>query len=197
MINHSFFITLVLSYNCYASCKLFNSPNPNKMKTTLLILVLILINVSCGTSNNPVSDAAKNKIESEIKVVVNKMYKGNEDVNVDMVIEPFLDSPEFVFLIHGYALSYKQLVDGIRPIFNTLLNQKVTIVDEKYAFLDESTVLYTTNCKLLEKFKDGHSSLNDPTAILYVFKKIEGNWKIIYGAESFVKQDVINSKSSK
>jgi hypothetical protein len=73
----------------------------------------------------------------------------------------------------------------------------VTIVDEKYAFLDELTVLYTTNCKLLENFKDGHSSLNDPTAILYVFKKIEGNWKIIYGVESFVKQDVINIKSSK
>jgi hypothetical protein len=161
------------------------------MKTTLLFLVLILINISCRTSNNHVSDANKNKIESEIKEVVNKMYKGNEDVNIDMVVEPFLDSPDFVFLIHGYALSYKQLVDGIRPIYNTLLNQKVTIVNEKYAFLDKTTVLYTTNCKLLENFKDGHSSLNDPTAILYVFRKIEGNWKIIYGAETFVKQELL------
>lgn len=167
------------------------------MKTTLLFLVLILINISCGTSNNPVSDADKDKIKGEIKEVVNKMFKGNEEANIDMVVDPFLDSPEFVFLIHGYALSYKQLVEGIRPIFNTLLNQKVTIVNEKYAFLDKSTVLYTINCKLLENFKDGHSSLNDPTAILYVFKKIKGNWKIIYGAETFVKQEVINSKSSK
>ena len=167
------------------------------MKSTLLFLVLILINISCRTSNNSISDADKNKIESEIKEVVNKMFKGNENVNIDMVTEPFLNSPDFVFLIHGYALSYKQLVDGIRPIYNTLLNQKVTIVNEKYAFLDKTTVLYTTSCKLLENFKDGHSSLNDPTAILYIFRKIEGNWKIIYGAESFVKQDVDNSKSPK
>ncbi len=32
--------------------------------------------------------------------------------------------------------------------------------------------------------------------MLNVFKKAEGNLKIIYGTESFVKQDVINSKSS-
>jgi hypothetical protein len=167
------------------------------MKSTLLFLVLILINISCRTLNNSISYSDKSEIESEIKEVVNKMFKGNENVNIDMVIEPFLNSPDFVFLIHGYSLSYKQLVDGIRPIYNTLLNQKVTILNEKYAFIDKTTVLYTTSCKLLENFKDGHSSLNDPTAILYIFRKIEGNWKIIYGAESFVKQDVDNSKSPK
>jgi hypothetical protein len=144
------------------------------------------------TSNKPVSDAYQDKAKGEIKKVVNTMFRGNEEANFDMVIDPFLDSPDFSFLIHGYALSYKQLVDGIKPIFSTLLNQKVTIIDEKYVFIDQSTVLYTTNCKLLENFKDGHSSLNDPTAILYIFKKIGNRWKIIYGAETFVKQDVNN-----
>ena len=165
------------------------------MKTKLIFFLLFILGFSCGTTTKPVSDAYKDKAKGEIKEVVNKMFKGNEEANIDIVIEPFLDSPDFKFLIHGYALSYKQLVDGIKPIFKTLLNQQVTIVDEKYTFIDKSTVLYTTNCKLLENFKDGHSSFNDPTAILYIFKKIGSKWKIIYGAETFVKQDVINYKS--
>jgi hypothetical protein len=156
------------------------------MKTKLIFFLLSVLGFSCTTTNKPVSDDYKDKARGEIKEVVDKMFRGNEEVNLDMVIEPFLDSPDFSFLIHGYALSYKQLVDGIKPVFNTLLNQKVTIVNEKYAFIDKATVLYTTNCKLLENFKDGHSSLNDPTAILYVFKKTGSKWKIIYGAETFV-----------
>jgi hypothetical protein len=162
------------------------------MKTKFIIFLFFISGFSCITNDKHISDTYKAKAIGEIKEVVNKMFRGNEEANIDMVIEPFLDSPDFCFLIHGYALSYKQLVDGIKPIFSTLLNQKVTIIDEKYAFIDRSTVLYTTNCKLLENFKDGHSSLNDPTAILYVFKKIGSKWKIIYGAETFVKKDVIN-----
>lgn len=162
------------------------------MKTKLIFFLLSVLGFSCTTINKPVPDAYKDKAKGEIKEVLNNMFRGNEEVNYDMVIEPFQESPDFRFLIHGYALSYKQLVDGIKPIYNTLLNQKVTIVDEKYAFIDKTTVLYTTNCKLLENFKDGHSSLNDPSAILYIFKKTGRKWKIIYGAETFVKQDVIN-----
>lgn len=164
----------------------------NQMKTKLIFFLLSVLGCSCSTINKPVPDAYKDKAKGEIKEVLNNMFRGNEEVNYDMVIEPFQESSDFRFLIHGYALNYKQLVDGIKPIYNTLLNQKVTIVDEKYAFIDKTTVLYTTNCKLLENFKDGHSSLNDPTSILYIFKKTGSKWKIIYGAETFVKQDVLN-----
>jgi hypothetical protein len=59
-------------------------------------------------------------------------------------------------------------VDAFKPLFGTLLNQKVTIVDEEYAVLDKSTVLYTTNCKSLMNFKDGHSTLADPGNAIHV-----------------------------
>jgi hypothetical protein len=160
------------------------------MNKKFIFLVLLIVSFSCGTNNKPIPDAEKNNIKVEIKEIVDKMFKGNEEVNLDIVTEPFLDSPDFVFLIHGHSLSYKELVAGIKPIFKALLNQKVTIVDEKYVIIDKLTVLYTTNCKLLENFKDGHSSLNDPATILYVFRKIDSKWKIIYGAETYTK--VIN-----
>ena len=166
------------------------------MKTKLIILVLLIVCISCGTNNKPVSDAQKEKIKGEIKEVVNAIFKGAEEANFEMATEPWLDSPDFVLINNGMTLSYKEVVDAFKPLFGTLLNQKITIVDEEYTVLDKSTVLYTTNCNSLMNFKDGHSTLANPEAMLFTFKKINNEWKVIYAVDSYVEKNV-PSKSSK
>ena len=76
-------------------------------------------------------------------------------------------------------------------------NQKITIVDEKYAVLDNSTVFYSNHCKCLTNYKDGHAILQDPTVMPFIFKKIDNSWKIIYGVESYIQQNVKNTETSK
>jgi hypothetical protein len=95
------------------------------------------------------------------------------------------------------ALDYKGIVDAMKPLFSTLLNQEVTIVDEKYVFIDKSTVIYTTNCKFLENYKDGHATLSDPLVMQFTFMKINDKWKVINAVESSVRQDVKNIESAK
>ena len=56
-----------------------------------------------------------------------------------MVIGTILDSPDFVYLTMVILLVIRN-VWILKPVFSTILNQKITIVDEKYAFLDNSTV---------------------------------------------------------
>ena len=68
--------------------------------------------------------------------------------------------------------------------FNTRLNQKCTIVNEKYAVLDNSTVLYTMNCKWLTNYRDGHSILVDPEVTQVLFRKIKNSWRVINIVES-------------
>jgi hypothetical protein len=166
------------------------------MKTRLIFLVLLIVNFSCGTNNKPVSDAQKEKIKAEVKEVASTIIKGCEEANFEMATEPWLDSPDFVLINNGMALSYKEVVDAFKPLFGTLLNQKVTIVDEEYAVLDKSTVLYTTNCKSLMNFRDGHSTLAEPEAMLFIFKKINNGWRVIYVVDSYVEKNV-PSESSK
>jgi hypothetical protein len=166
------------------------------MKTRLIFLLLLIACYSCGTNNKPVSDAQKVKIKGEVKAVVDTIFKGCEEANFEAAIEPFLDSPDFVYTYNGNSFDYKQFVDAIKPVFSTIINQKVTITDEKFAVLDNSTVLYTNNCKWLQNFKDGHAILIDPDAMLYIFKKIENRWKFIYGVESYAEMNV-PSESSK
>jgi hypothetical protein len=50
-------------------------------------------------------------------------------------------------------------------VFDAILNQKITIGDEKYAFPDKSTVICTVNVKSLVNYKDGHSTLADPEVL--------------------------------
>ena len=166
------------------------------MKTRLVYLVLLIVCFSCGTNNKPVSDAQKEKIKGEVKEVVNTFFKGAEEANADMIIGTYLDSPDFVFTYNGNSFRYKQCADMAKSVFGTLKNQKITVVDEKYAVLDNSTVMVTVNNKCLMNYKDGHSVLQDPWISQILFKKIDNKWKVISGAESGIEKSV-SSESSK
>ena len=167
------------------------------MKTKLIFLVLLIVNFSCSTNNKPVSDAQKEKIQGEVKEVANAMFKGCEEANVNMAVESFLDSPDFVYIYNGVSFNYKEVVDVLNPLFGELINQEVTITDEKYVFLDKSTIIYTTNCKFLENYKDGHAIVSDPMVVQVTFKKINNKWKAINGVESSARQNAKNSETSK
>ena len=166
------------------------------MKTRLIILVMLIVCFSCGTNKKPVSDAQKEKIKGEVKEVVNIFIKGCEDANFDMILGTFLDSPDFVYTYNGNSFSYKQIGDVMKPSLSTLINQKGTIIDEKYAVLDNVTVLYTNNSNWLMNFKDGHSILQNPWIVQLLFKKIDNKWKVISAAESGTEKNV-SSESSK
>jgi hypothetical protein len=165
------------------------------MKTRLFFLVLLIVCFSCGTNNKPLSDAQKEKIKGEVKEVVNTFIKGCEEANPDIVMESFLDSPDFVDLTNGRTFNYKEMM-AMKPNFNVILNQKCTMVNEKYTILDKSTVLYTAETKWSTNYKDGHSSITDPQAFLITFMKMDNKWRIIYLVDSNVEKNVpsISSK---
>ena len=163
-----------------------HKPTPNQMKTRLVFFILFIVCFSCGTNNKPLSDAQKEKIKGEVQEVVNTFIKGCEEVNLDMCMKTMHDSPDFLYINNGYAFNYKECVAVFKPVFDTFLNQKITILDEKYSFPDNSTVLYSNHCKSLTNYKDGHAVLQDPTVMLFIFKKIDDAWKVIYGVESHI-----------
>jgi hypothetical protein len=167
------------------------------MKTRLTFLLLLFICFSCGTGNKPASDAEKEKIKGEVKEAVTTIFKGCEEANFEMTMAPWLDTPDFVYVNNGMSFNYKQTLDAVKPIFASMINQKVTLKDEKYAILDGSTVIYTTNCTFLENYKDGHSILSDPTVMQITFRKTDGKWRAVNGVESSIRQNVKNEATAK
>ena len=165
------------------------------MKTRLIILFLLIVCFSCGTNNKPVSDAQKEKIKGEVKEVVNTIIKGAEEANFEMATEPWIDSPDFVYMSNGSTFTYKEFADVMKPIADSFLNQKCTIVDEKFAVLNNSTVVYSANTKWLVNYKDGHSVLQDPWAMQFIFKKIDSRWRVVYCTESGEERSVPGESS--
>ena len=164
------------------------------MKTKLSLFLLPLAIMSCGPkSASLVSEKDQEVIKVEIKEVVNIIIKGCKEANFDMAMGPWLNSPDFVYIMNGSILSYQDVVNGMKPMFDALSNQKFTMVSEKFSFIDKSTVLYTTNCKFLMNYKDGHSVLADPTAWFMLFRKIDNEWKAIYGVESYIEKTIADS----
>ncbi len=152
--------------------------------------MLVVCN-SCGMNKKPVSEAHKEKIKGEVKEIVDSIFKNSEEANYNNTIESYFDSTGYVCIYNGNSFGYKQAMEVNKSFFNSLINQKCTIVEEKYAIPDNSTVVYTANTKWLTNFKDGHSVLQDPRAIQYIFKKTDNRWKVINvvlsGPEKIVK----------
>jgi hypothetical protein len=166
------------------------------MKTRLIFLVLLIVCFSCSTNNKTVSDTQKEKIKAEVKEVVNTILKSAEEADGDKILGSYLDSDDFILTYNGNSFSYKQCTDLVKSAFGALKNQKITVVDEKYTVLDNSTVMVTVNNKCLMNYKDGHSVLQDPWISQFLFKNIDNKWKVISGAESGIEQSVKNSETS-
>jgi len=159
------------------------------MKTRLIFLLLLIVSFSCGMNNKPVSDAQKEKIKGEVKDAVKSLYKACEEVNEEMVMQHFLDSPDFITIYNGTISNYKEYMDGVRLNYNNLINQKCTELGyEKYVILDNSTVIYTCKSKWITNLKDGHSISFDSGVSQFTFRKIKNNWKIINEIEFLGKQ---------
>lgn len=165
------------------------------MKTKLIFLVLLMACFSCETGKT-VSDAEKEKIKGEVKEVINVLYKAAEEVNLKMVITNWQNSPDFIYTYNGISMGYNECVEWMNPLIATLSKQKCTIVEEKFAVLDNSTVIYTSSTTWLMDFKDGHSVLQDPWFIQTVFKKTDGKWKIVTNSESGVEKNVIGESAN-
>jgi hypothetical protein len=160
------------------------------MKTRLIIPVILIICFSCGTNNKPASVAQNQKITKEVKEAVITFHKGCEEVNPEILIPLYLNSPDFIYVANGKIYNYQESVDTMKLFFNSLFNQKGTIIDEKYTVLDNSTVLYTAVTRWLMNFKDGHTILQDPWTMHLIFKKTDNKWRIISGNESGVEKNV-------
>jgi hypothetical protein len=159
------------------------------MKTRFIFLVMLIFCFSCNT-NKPVSDTQKEKIIGEVKEVLNTIMKGAQEANSDVVMGTWLDSPDFVFTYNGSSSNYQQCANMVKTIFGSLINQEGKISDEKYAVLDNSTVLFTANSKWIMNFKDGTCVLQDPWTMQYLFKKVNNTWKVLSANESGIEKSI-------
>jgi hypothetical protein len=167
------------------------------MKTKLIFLILLFACFACGTNYKPVSEAEKGKITGEVKEVLNSFINGFEKANLSMISESCLDSPDFIYQINTKVYSYTDLMDAMKAGLPATSKIDGTMTNEKFAVIDNITVLYTANSTWTMDFKDGSSLRQDPWLMQILFRKIDGKWKILSGAESGTEKIVKASTAPK
>ncbi|MCX6272290.1 MAG: hypothetical protein NTU44_13950 [Bacteroidetes bacterium] len=156
------------------------------MKTKLLFLALILAIFSCRKTNDDADNSSgQEMIKSQVKEVVTTIFTGCEEVNASMVLESSYNTFDFVYVFNGTTLSYGDFSTALVTVYDSMANQQIDRITEKYAVLDNSTVLYTTNCTFIQHFRDGHSVTINPAVMMFIFKKTGNRWRWIYAVESY------------
>ncbi|BEH00323.1 hypothetical protein [Bacteroides sedimenti] len=168
------------------------------MKKLFFVWALLMASLFCyATTNGSVSDKEKERIKAEVKDVINTLITGCEQANFEMICGTFYNSPDFKYIYNGNIFGYKDMVNVMQPLFSTMTGQKFTFFDGYYNILDRSTVLYTSKCKTVAYFKDGHTTVSDPGAAQFILQKIGKEWKIIYAVESTVEKNIERQQTEK
>ncbi|MDP4206027.1 MAG: hypothetical protein Q8859_08525 [Bacteroidota bacterium] len=170
------------------------------MKTILIILFVLFACISCTTNNKgnqPLSDSQKEKVKSEVELIVDTIFKGCEEANLKKAIGTWLDSPDFIAIVNSNMWDYKGVKNVLDTIFQKLRSQQISRLDEKYSFINDSTVIYSAKLKTIENYKDGRVVQLFPDAIQFTFMKTKGYWKVINAIESSLGEILIKDEASK
>ncbi|WP_423129935.1 hypothetical protein [Gaoshiqia sp. Z1-71] len=154
------------------------------MKTKLFILAIVLC-CSCSNENRPITESEKDRVISEVKVLINTIIQTCEKPDPEKLKSIYLDSPDFVSLVGGVYADYDQSIINMNGFLNNVTSQKSIIKSEKYAVLDATTVLYTANSRWETKMKNDSTIVMDPVGMQFLLKKTDNQWRVLSWTEEF------------
>ena len=160
-------------------------------RTLFVSMVLVLVHTGCTNvkevqePSGNLSMAEKEEIRKEIRIHMDSVIKGLNTNDPELIFADFWRSDSTRFMLNGHELKgYDQIVDAFRQGVATRKNTEVTLHDDEVMVLDRNSAMHLagfTNAMILE---------NDSMVRLEgywnaVFKKMEGQWKVVLVHESY------------
>jgi hypothetical protein len=178
------------------------------MKTNIIIATLLICIFGCTPKQNEqLTQQQKDQISKEIKVVLDSIFVRLEKLDVKW-LDYYADSPDWSMLnADGSRWDYQTTKNAQPDFFNSVISYKWTTTHETLVFLTKDMVICSldgkdetilkSNDKLIANkplnslfgkddtsMKLGDKIIYDPHAYTLVFKKIAGQWKVIYSHDS-------------
>lgn len=178
------------------------------MKTNIFIAVLLLSILGCTSKqSDQLTQQQKDQIGKEINVVVDSIFARVERLDAGW-LDYYMDSPDWGMVnADGTRWDYQTTIKVQPDFFNSIISWKWTTTHQAFIFLTKDFVICSmsgkdeTILKSGEKIKadtdlnslygkdetilmSGDKITYDPHTYTMVFKKVAGNWKIIYQHDS-------------
>jgi hypothetical protein len=151
----------------------------------ILLLAAIFIAGCTSQQSDQLTQQQKDQIKSEVKVVYDSIMAAHERLDFSRMLQYFVDSPEFaIYFADGSRMDFQTFKKSALEEMNAIADLKVTMDPEKYTVLTKDHVIYSFVDRGYVSFKSGDKMTVDPGAYTWIFRKIDGQWKLIYSHES-------------
>jgi ketosteroid isomerase-like protein len=156
------------------------------MKTTHLITLALFFFFGCARQEPAqLTPQEQDAAKKEIREVVNLIVQAANKMDLEALMQPYLNSPDFIVCnTDGSMGDYQGAKNGAAETFKSLAALKYTTVKEEFRFLPNNIVIcaWLGTCEMT--LKTGEHSKIDTYAVTFVFRKIDNQWKVIYSHES-------------
>ncbi|TXD51489.1 MULTISPECIES: hypothetical protein [unclassified Polaribacter] len=157
-------------------------------KTALIIIIgtiFFLFLTSCKNEVTELSSIEKETAKKEISARINEIVEGAKQLNIEMAMNPYLDSKDFLIInADGSSLDYSGMKEMNSESFKQMNVLKFTTINEKFRFLTKNKVLLTWFGKNELELKSGEKMKIESYTGTMLFEKINNEWSIVYAHES-------------
>jgi hypothetical protein len=160
----------------------------------LLILAAIFIAGCTSQQGDQFTPQQKDQIRSEVKAVSDSIIARAERLDSGY-FDYFADSPDWGMVIaEGSRWDFQSTKKAISDFVNSANSYKWTTTRLEFLFMTEDLVICALDGKDEVIMKSGDRQTCDRHAYSMVFKKIAGQWKVVYSHDSGI---VVTQKAGK
>jgi hypothetical protein len=133
------------------------------------------------------SNSVKEEIEKELREAIHTLIRGCETLDMEMAFQIFSDSPDFLMMgTNGSLCSYQTyLQDNINYLMDCS-SFKLTTFKEEIRILSSEMAIFSWAYGVEATLKTGERDIVENAGASFVFKKVDGDWKVVYYHESSV-----------
>ena len=131
------------------------------------------------------------QIKEEIKNILNKIANSSEQALLDSFLSAYHNSPTFLhFSADGNRRNYEEFKNICTEYYTALDHQKIETTSETINVIELNFVTTGWTGNITAYFKTGNKMIMKNYSVSNLFKKIEGEWKIIHSHESSLPPEI-------
>lgn len=155
------------------------------MRIFILLVAVALFSCKQG-SKTAAAEFDTKKMQTEVQAVIAQLYDAAAHVDSTRLFDLFsFTDPDFVYVdITGEFYDVTKFQKMVHEFYATLKTEIIKKGTERFVYLDENNVLWSTSTALTANYLDGKQELYEPFGVTILFRKTNDKWKIVLLQES-------------
>jgi ketosteroid isomerase-like protein len=156
------------------------------MKAFIILVFILLKFVGCTSQQgDQLTQQQRDQIKMEIKAVNDSMTARMQRLDERSLLQYYWDSPQFLMCtMGGSTMDIQGLKKAMEWCDDSISVHQFTALREEFPVVTKDQVVYVCIGSDHTALKSGEKMTIEKDAITEVFRKIDGNWKIVYTHES-------------